>query len=150
MMGFTNGIPEYGIHDKLFPDEIARRIWSFLKAMLESMIGVDADCIIEGEAVLPELIMELLQEYPDDIKICFLGFTDVDVDKKFKEIRKYSSEKNDWLADESDAYVKDHVKNMITHSSDIKISCKKYNLKYFDTSKSFTDTIDDAVKYLSA
>ncbi|NHF57860.1 hypothetical protein FK220_000805 [Flavobacteriaceae bacterium TP-CH-4] len=23
VMGFTNGIPEYGIHDRLFPDEIA-------------------------------------------------------------------------------------------------------------------------------
>lgn len=35
MMGFTNEIPEYGIHDLLFPDDIAERLWSFLKAMLE-------------------------------------------------------------------------------------------------------------------
>ncbi|WP_299114037.1 hypothetical protein [uncultured Winogradskyella sp.] len=34
MIGFRNGIPEYGIHDKLFPDEIAERLWSFLKAIL--------------------------------------------------------------------------------------------------------------------
>ena len=24
MMGFTNGIPEYGIQDRLWPDEIAK------------------------------------------------------------------------------------------------------------------------------
>ena len=97
MMGFTNGIPEYGIHDKLFPDEIAKRLWGFLKAMFESMIYVETDCVIEGEAILPELIIELLEEYPDKLTICFLGYTDVYVDKKSKEIRDFSKEKKDWL-----------------------------------------------------
>ena len=82
MMGFTNGIPEYGIHDKLFPDEIAQRLWSFLKAMLESMIYVETDCVIEGEAMLPELIIELAKKNPHKLKICFLGYTDVSIDEK--------------------------------------------------------------------
>jgi len=149
MMGFTNGIPEYGIHDKLFPDDIARRLWSFLKAMLESMIYVETDCVIEGEAILPELIIELYKEYPDKLNLCFLGYTEVDVDQKFKEIRAFSKETSDWMADESDAYVKDHVKNMIAHSRKIQCSCKEYNLKYFDTSNAFVDAIEGAIAYLS-
>ena len=148
MMGFTNGIPEYGIHDKLFPDEIAQRLWGFLKAMFESMIYVETDCVIEGEAILPELISELLKEYPDKLTICFLGYTDVNVDKKTKEIRDFSNEKNDWLADKSDAYIMDHVKNMIAHSGIIKKSCKENNIRYFDTSEKFSDTLEDAIKYL--
>ena len=148
MMGFTNGIPEYGIHDKLFPDDIAQRLWSFLKAMLESMIGVETDCVIEGEAVLPKLIIELHREYPDHLRICFLGFTDVNVEEKLKEIRKFSNEKNDWLKDESDAYIKDHIKNMMAHSIMIKDSCEKYDLKYLDTSERFMDTLDDALVYM--
>ena len=56
MMGFTNGMPEYGIHDKLFPDEIAKKSWSFFKAMCESMLWLEVDYVIEGEAILPELI----------------------------------------------------------------------------------------------
>ena len=52
-MGFANGIPEYGVHDKLFPDEIAERLWGFLKAMFESMLYVATDCVIKGEALLP-------------------------------------------------------------------------------------------------
>ena len=60
VMGFTNGIPEYGIHDKLWPNEIAEKFWDFLKAMLENMIWSETDYIIEGEAVLPELINDLL------------------------------------------------------------------------------------------
>ncbi len=149
MMGFTNGIPEYGIHDKLFPDDIAKRLWGFLKAMLESMIGVETDCVVEGEAVLPELIIELLQEYPEYIRICFLGYTDVNMDNKLKEIRNFSNEKNDWLRDESDTYIKDHIENMMAHSRMIKVSCKKHNLKYFDTSEGFLDTLDSVFEYLN-
>lgn len=149
MMGFTNGIPEYGVHDKLFPDDIAERLWSFLKAMFESMIAVETDCIIEGEAILPELITELLKEYPSKLKICFLGYIDVDIDKKVKEIRDFSNKKNDWLENKSEAYVIDHVKNMIAHSKKIKKSCKENNMRYFDTSKNFLNATEDVIKYLS-
>lgn len=148
MMGFTNGIPEYGIHDKLFPDEIAHRLWNFLKAMLKSMIHDDTDCVIEGEAILPELIIELAKEYPDKLAICFLGYTYVDIDNKFKEIKNFSNGKNDWLEDKSDAYILDHIKNMVVHSRRIKKSCEENSLRYFETSKNFLDNLDDAEKYL--
>ncbi|HSR87914.1 MAG TPA: hypothetical protein VLL07_03085 [Pontiella sp.] len=80
MMGFTNGMPECGIHDLLFPDEIARKLWRFLEAMCESILWQETDCVIEGEAILPELVSELLNKHPDKIRICFLGYTDIDTD----------------------------------------------------------------------
>lgn len=148
IMGFTNGIPEYGIHDMLFPDEIAERSWSFLKAIFENMIWGDVNYIIEGEAILPELIIELLKKYPDKIKVCFLGYTNVAAAQKVKEIKEFSFEKNDWLIDKPDDYIIDHVKNMIAHSIQIKKSCKEHNLRYFDTSKNFTAVIEDTIEYL--
>ncbi len=149
MMGFTNGIPEYGIHDKLFPDDIAQKLWGFLNAMFESMISVDTDCVIEGEAILPELIIELLHKYPDKLKICFLGYTNVNVDQKSKEIKDFSMKENDWLNDKSDSYILDHIKNMISHSLMIKKSCLENRLKYFDTSQNFLQTLEAAKKFIS-
>ncbi len=148
IMGFTNGIPEYGVHDMLMPDEIAKKSWSFLKAMLISMLQSKVDYIIEGEAILPELIIELTEKYPNKFKVCFLGFTDVDIDKKVNEIKNYSKEQKDWLSDKSDEYITDHVNNMISHSIKIGISCKAHNLTYFDTSKNFTKATQDAINYL--
>jgi len=148
MMGFTNGIPEYGIHDKLFPDEIAERMWSFLKAMFESMIYVDTDCIIEGEALLPELTYELLKKYPNKIKICFVGYKDVSVQRKTNDIINFSTGNGDWLIDKSQDYIIDHTKNMISYSKRIESSCRKLNLKYFDSSANFQKTIDEVVNYL--
>ena len=148
VMGFTNGIPEYGIHDLLFPDDIAKRSWSFLKAMLESMLWSEVDYIIEGEAMLPELVIELLQKHPSKIKICFVGYTNINVNEKFKQIKKYSIGEKDWLLDKSDTYIIDHINNMVAHSKKIKKSCSENGLKYFDTSKDFLGTINRTITYL--
>lgn len=150
IMGFTNGLEEYGIHDRLFPDEIAERAWSFIKAMFESMIWGEEDYIIEGEALLPELIIELMDKHPGKIKICFVGFTDVDVSGKVKEIKRFSEGTKDWLTEESDQYIIDHVKNMIAHSRMIKKSCNLCGLTYFDTSTNFRENIEAAKQYLIA
>jgi len=148
MMGFTEGIPEFGIHDKLMPDVIAKRLWSFIKAMVENMLYFEQDCIIEGEALLPELICQLIEKHPDDIKSCFIGYSHPDIEKKLKEIRRFGSEKIDWLNDKSDDYVRDHTYNMIAHSKLIKKSCEQTKLPYFDVSKSFVDVIEDVETYL--
>lgn len=148
VMGFTNGIPDYGIHDKLWPNEIAEKFWSFLKAMCENMIWEDTDCIIEGEAVLPELLDQLLRKHHDKIRVCFVGYTNMSLSKKVKDVYNYSIGENDWLTKESDDYVRRHIGNMIEYSKRIKKSCEKHGLKYFDTSDNFTDVLDDAIEYL--
>ncbi|MFK7937218.1 MAG: hypothetical protein AB8G22_27130 [Saprospiraceae bacterium] len=148
VMGFTNGIPEYGIHDKLWPNEIAEKFWDFLQAMCESMIWGGTDYIIEGEAVLPELVGQLLKKHPDSIKICFVGYADMDIAKKVEAVYQYSNGENDWLTNESKDYVKQHIGNMIKYSKRIKNSCETYGLRYFDTSENFTQVLDDAIAYL--
>ena len=149
MMGFTNGVPEFGIHDKLFPDEIAEKMWRFLKAMMESMLYTETDCIIEGEALLPDLIKELLVNHPEDIRVCFLGFTDIDVNKKFKEIKSFSDAKNDWLIKESDDYIMDHIQNMIDYSKKIEKLCHGHGITYFDTSLNFNRALDEVLAYMA-
>jgi hypothetical protein len=149
VMGFTNGIPAYGIHDKLFPDEIAERAWSFLKAMFENMIWGEENYIIEGEAILPELVVELLKEHAGKVKVCFVGFTEVDLEEKVRDVKTFSDNKKDWLSDKSDAYIKDHVKNMIAHSVKIKKTCEENDVVYIDTSKDFIGAIEKATAYLS-
>ena len=148
VMGFTNGIPEYGIHDKLWPNEIAEKFWHYLKAMLESMLWAETDCIIEGEAVLPALIHEFLKKHPNSIKICFVGYPNASIDEKVKAVYAYSDGKKDWLTKESKQYVEDHIRNMITYSQRIEKSCNQYGIKYFDTSKNFIETLDKAIAYL--
>lgn len=149
MMGFSNGLPDYGINHRQMPSEIARRIWPFLNSMFESMLFIEEKCIIEGEALLPELVTGLLEKYPNTAKACFLGYTSIDVNDKLKGIRSFDTKKSDWLANKSDEYVIDHIKNMRFHSRQIAASCKRNNLKYFEVSSNFEYAMNDVEAYFS-
>ncbi len=148
MMGFNDGIPEYGIHHLLWPNEIAKKMWPFLKGMIDNMIFDGMDYVIEGEAMLPELVAELLKKYPGKIKVVFVGYADISVHEKVKLVKEFCDRDDDWLISESDAYIKDHIGNMIGYSKMIKEGCEKHNLPYFDTSKDFLKSIDKAIEFM--
>lgn len=148
VMGFTNGMPEIGIHDKLFPDEIALKMWNFTEAMCENLIWVGSDMILEGEAILPEQAYKLLQKHPEKIKVCFVGYTEIDVIEKVKNIQQYRSSTNDWLCNEPEETIFEHVNNMLSFSKKISEDCKKYGIHYIDTSVNFSETLKLTAKYL--
>lgn len=148
VMGFTDGLPEYGIHDKLMPDEIAEKLWRFLNPILENMVWSGIDYVIEGEAILPDLIAAFADAHPHSLEACFLGYTDLDVDRKLMDIREHPLGEGDWLIEEDDEYIRRHIENMISHSRLIKDSCERFKMRYFDTSADFLATVDEATGFL--
>jgi hypothetical protein len=116
--------------------------------MLDSIIWSESDIVIEGEAVLPELIIDFLKKHPSLIRVCFLGYAHVSVPQKMKEVYQYHRDKKDWLTKESKQYVEDHIRNMVEYSKRIEKSCGDYGICYFDTSKNFTQVLDQAMDYL--
>jgi len=148
MMGFNDGMPEYGIHHLLWPNEIAKKMGPFLRGMIDNMLFDGMDYVIEGEAMLPELVTELIEKHPDKVKVVFLGYTEINVEDKVALVIKHSDGKNDWLTSESDEYIRDHIGNMIAYSKMIKKECEKRGLSYFDTSEDFLGTIEAATDFL--
>ena len=148
MMGVNDGIPEYGIHHLLWPNEIAEKMWPFVQGMLDSMLVDDMDYVVEGEAMLPQLVADLIEQHPDKVKVVFLGYTEIDVKDKAALVKKYSDGDNDWLTNESDEYIRDHIGNMIAYSKTIKEGCKNHGLPYFDTSEDFPEAIEAATDFL--
>ena len=120
MMGFNDGIPEYGIHHLLWPNEIAEKMAPFLQGMIDSMLVDGMDYVIEGEAMLPQLVADLVEKHPDKIKVVFVGYTEINVKDKVALVKKHSDGENDWLTNESDEYIRDHIENMIAYSKMIK------------------------------
>lgn len=149
MMGFTNGIPDYGIHDRLWPDEIAEKMWPFYKAMCDNMIWSQVDYLLEGEAFLPRYLRELIDDNPEKVKVAFMGYSQADLAEKVKEVKAYSAERIDWLTEEPQAYIEDHIKNMIEYSAMIKTECTQYEIPYFDVSIDFKPSIDKVLDYLT-
>ena len=148
MMGFNDGIPEYGIHHLLWPNEIAERMWPFLQGMINCMLVDGMDYVIEGEAMLPPLIAELVEQHPGKVKVVFVGYAEIDVEDKVALVKEHSNGENDWLTKESDEYIRDHIGNMIAYSRMIKRGCEKHGLPYFDTSDDFPGAIEAATDFL--
>ena len=142
VMGFANGMPECGIHDKLFPNEIARRMWEFVKALCENLIYLGKDYVVEGEAILPENAKDLLRAHENNMKACFLGYCETTPEQKVREIKTHKLDLDDWLLKESDAYISDHVANMIEHSKFLREECKTHAIPYFDVSQDFNPAIN--------
>jgi hypothetical protein len=148
MMGFNDGIPEYGIHHLLWPNEIAERMGPFLLGMIDSMLVDGMDYVIEGEAMLPQLVADLVEKHPDQVKVLFVGYTEINVEDKVALVRNHGDGENDWLTRKSDEYIRDHIKNMIAYSKMIKSGCERHGLPYFDTSEDFLGTIEAATAFL--
>ena len=148
MMGFNDGIPEYGIHHLLWPDEIAKKMGPFLQGMIDSMLVDGMDYVIEGEAMLPQLIAGWIEKHPDKIRVVFVGYTKINVDEKVALVKEHGDEDKDWLTDKSDEYIRDHIDNMIAYSKMIESECEKHGLPYFDTSDDFFGTIEAATDFL--
>lgn len=148
VMGFTNGIPEYGVNDKQFPDEIAKRLWKFTKAMIENLLFVGNDYTVEGEAFLPAHVSELTARYPGKIKSCFLGYPETSTERKFEEVKKHNVAENDWLLHETEDSIIGHIRNMIGYSKFVREECKTFQMPFFDTSLHFKKGVRDAANYL--
>ena len=148
MMGFNDGIPDYGIHHLLWPNEIAEKIRPFLRGMIASMLIEGMDYVIEGEAMLPESVAELLEKHPDRIRAVFVGYTDIDAEDKVALVKTHGDRENDWLTRKSDDYISGHIQNMIAYSKMIKEGCEEHGLPYFDTSEDFLGTIEAATDFL--
>jgi hypothetical protein len=79
-----------------------------------------------------------------------LGYSEIDKEQKMQEIKTYSEGTRDWLVKETDAYIIDHIANMVQYSQSIKANCQIHKINYFDVSRNFSPTLDEAVRYLLA
>ena len=149
MMGFNDGIPEYGIHHLLWPNEIAEKMTPFLSGMIDSMLVDGMDYVIEGEAMLPQQVAALVKKHPDKIRAVFVGYTEINVNDKVALVKKHDGGENDWLTKKSDEYIKDHIENMIAYSKTIKTGCEQHGLAYIDTSDDFLGAIKSATDFLA-
>ena len=92
--------------------------------------------------------------YPDDLAkydlkdtiIVFFGYTDIDIDKKIQDIRKYDNKI--WTDKLSDEELRLYIEEGVKYSREAKEMCEKYNIKYFETGKDFESVMKNAYEYI--
>lgn len=94
--------------------------------------------------------------YPRDIAkynlkntiIVFMGYCNIDVEDKMKNIRKYDV--GTWSSLKNDDDLKSDTLMDITYSKEAKKQCEELGIKFFDTSLNFEQTLYDIYKYIKS
>ena len=103
--------------------------------------------VLEGWHVYPKDIVKLFRNN-DDIEIICLGYTRIEIEKAFRELRN-REEENSYTKKMTDESVKELLKQHKKYSIMLKQQCQKENVVFFDTSTKREKVLDDIVEYLT-
>jgi len=148
MMGFANGLPEYGVDPEDDEFNVGDRLWPVVKPMATALVEDEIDYLIEGAQLRPQQAWTLSQAFPGDIRTCFTGFAEVDTRAKFAELRRFGGGSDDWMQDFDDRKMLQEIERLKTFSQKVKLECHQYNLHYVEASLDLHETVETVVQYL--
>ncbi len=146
---FHKTAPQLGISHDLEIKERAHRLWPFVRSMLDAIDYAESHYALEGHALLPSHAAEFRDKFGSDkVSICFLGYPDCLPHVKKDNVKSFASAANNWLQAKPDEYILKIVAAEVEYSRYLRDECKKYDLKFFDTSHDHWGTIHTAFDYL--
>jgi hypothetical protein len=148
MMGFARGLPELGVDPEDDELRVADLLWSVVKPMAVTFVEEGIDYLIEGVQVRPRHAWQLRQALPGQVRACFLGFAEADVEAKLSQIQRFGGGLDDWLRDYDDACLRHEVKRLKALSRRIRAECEEYDVPYVEVSTDLQDTVETVVAYL--
>ncbi len=146
-MGLTRGVPAFPIDPDAGAIEVAERLWPLIREMSRSLLFDQVPYVFEGE-LLPKHVAALRDEYPSQVRGCFLGYCDIAPEQKLRDIRAHAGYPNDWPATYTDAMLLPIIRREIAFSQYLRAECMAYDLPYFDTSEKFEETLEQVAKYV--
>lgn len=139
---FKRNFPNCEINDMVIINNSSINLSLFLSTIIEKIDKTNEKFVIDSAHVMPKDIIQYLNREQWDIY--FIGYPNIEPEEKFNNIRKYDS-KADWTSRQNDENMMELVKGLIEIGKKIEDECKKYDIRFIDTSKNFFNTIDQAV-----
>ena len=140
------GYPNFGINFEIDWKIRAQRLLPLIKGLCTYHTD-KIDIAIEGEAVTPQNYEQFREYSHNNLKMCIIGNNTITPQDKVNNLRDFTSN-NEWTADLDDTQILDLAKELISQSKQLKQSCERFNIQYFDTSSDFLGTINQAKTYL--
>jgi hypothetical protein len=148
MMGFANGLPEYGIDPDDDELHVGELLWPVVKPLATAMVENNLDYLLEGVQLNPRHAWQLYNQFEGQVRVCFLGFAHVDIMAKFRQLRQFSGGENDWLKAYDDAKTLREVERLKALSKRLQRECDACGLQYFETTTDLEQTVVTVVRYL--
>lgn len=147
MIAFEEALPKMGIKhtDRWDVVETSKQIIKFVARMAQTgnYDKLDYRVAFDLYHITPKDYFENVDKGCCDIY--FLGYPNITVEEKLKEIRKFDTQ-YDWTSKKSDDIIIEYLKDYIDISKWLQEECKKYQLPFVDVSHNREKVIDDLVR----
>ncbi|MBI3960115.1 MAG: hypothetical protein HY328_14980 [Chloroflexi bacterium] len=148
MIGLSNGLPLSGVDADDDEVRVADLMWPVVKPLATAMLENEEEYLLEGVQMRPQFAWELHQAWPGQVRSCFLGYADVDVPTKLRQLRQFDGATNDWMSDFDDTEMARSIEKFKILSADVRDKCTRYNLRYIESSADFLGAVAKAVAHL--
>ena len=148
MMMLYRGNSKLNIDPEASDMTVSEQIKPYVLGMIKTMVENKVDYLIEGVHFNPGFSSELLKQYPNDIRVVYLGFKNTSVNLKLIELNKYRDMlENVWYSSFSKEEMIKLVSYLIEESERLYRSCIEYSLDYIDI-YDLTNQLDDIINYI--
>jgi len=135
MMMLVRGNKTLGIDPDGEDEIVANQLRPYINGLIQTMVENKVDYFIEGVHFNPDFARELLDKYPNDIKVLYLGYKDVHVEDKINELERFKeSNDNPWYKNFTKEEMNTLIEYMIKESERVYQSCLLLNIDYLEIS----------------
>ena len=117
--GLASGAPQFGVTWNQAFIERAEKMWPILKPTLGFFFQEEGNFLIEGDAILPKHVRELMDE-GNRVRSCFIGYAEITREEKFAHIRTHHQNERDWTREIADNELYGYVDEMLEFSKYLK------------------------------
>ena len=89
MMMLVRGNKTLGIDPDGEDEIVANQLRPYINGLIQTMVENKVDYFIEGVHFNPDFARELLDKYPNDVKVLYLGYKDINVEDKINELERF-------------------------------------------------------------
>ncbi len=135
----SHNFPETGIKSNVIIGDSSLKLALLLSNIMEIIDAKTEKFIIDSAHVMPEDIIKYLNK--EKWEIYYLGYPNTTVKEKVKVILEKDNE-NDWTMKKTREELIYRIEKLIEISKNIEKQCKKFKIKFIDTSFNFDETIN--------
>jgi 2-phosphoglycerate kinase len=133
-MGLFLGAPELGVHPEHDDLETADLMWPILRGLLENLIFDGRDYLVEGVNLRPRTVAIFQSETEAPVAAVFLGYPEIDLAAKSRQVADGAGQHNDWLNRMGDDYIAQYLRESRRLSASLRDECARLGLPFVDTS----------------
>jgi 2-phosphoglycerate kinase len=149
-MGLFLGAPDLGVHPEHDDLETADLMWPILRPMLENLIFDGRDYLVEGVNLRPQTVAAFQSETEAPIAAVFLGYPEINLDAKRRQVADGAGQYNDWLNRMGEAYISEYLEESRRFSRHLHDECARLGLPFVDTSADLEGALVEAEARLVA